>query len=108
MNSFVKGVLVGVGIGLIVAPMRGDEMRRLLSERFQVMRGYLPEDANHYVQQVTDRVSQTSSDLKVYAQRAAIKVKEISSSLGILDPQATSTVKNTGSDVQDTTKLYST
>ena len=35
MNSFVKGLLVGVGIGLIVAPMRGEEMRRLLRERFE-------------------------------------------------------------------------
>ena len=104
MNSFVKGVLVGVGIGLIVAPMRGDEMRRLLSERFQEARGYLPEDANQYVQQVTDRVSQTSSELKVYAQQAANKVKETSSSLGNLAQQATSTVKQTGQDVADTTK----
>ena len=95
MNSFVKGVLVGVGIGLIVAPMRGDEMRRLLSERFQEMRGYLPEDANQYVQQVTDRVSQTGSELKVYAQQAANKVKETSSSLGNLAQQATSTVADT-------------
>ena len=39
MNSFVKGLLVGVGIGLIVAPMRGEEMRRLLRERFDEVRG---------------------------------------------------------------------
>jgi len=35
MNSFVKGMLLGVGIGLIVAPMKGEEMRRLLRERFE-------------------------------------------------------------------------
>src|SRR2546421_10045505 len=104
MNSFVKGVLVGIGIGLVVAPMRGDEMRRLLSERFQEMRSYLPEDANQYVQQVTNRVSQTSSDLKGYAQQAASRVKETSSSLGNLAQQATSTVKQTSQDVADTTK----
>jgi gas vesicle protein len=104
MNSFVKGVLLGVGIGLVVAPMRGDEMRRLLSERFQEMRGYLPEDANQYVQQVTDRVSQTSSDLKGYAQQAASRVKETGSNLGNLAQQATSNVKQTGQDVADTTK----
>ena len=104
MNSFVKGVLVGVGIGLIVAPMRGDEMRRLLSERFQEMRGYLPEDANQYVQQVTNRVSQTGSELKGYAQQAASRVKETGGNLGNLAQQATSTVKQTGQDVADTTK----
>ena len=35
MNKFVKGLLVGVGIGLVVAPMRGEEMRQLLKARFQ-------------------------------------------------------------------------
>src|SRR5438093_718548 len=106
MNSFVKGILVGVGIGLVVAPMRGDEMRRLLSERFDEMRGYLPENEqmNQYVQQVTDRVSQTSSDLKGYAQQAASKVKETSGSLSDLAQQATSSVKQTGQAVADTTK----
>jgi gas vesicle protein len=106
MNSFVKGILVGVGIGLVVAPMRGDEMRRLLSERFEEMRGYLPENKqmNQYVQQVTDRVSQTSSDLKDYAQQAVSKVKETGGNLGDLAQQATSTVKQTGQDVAGTAK----
>jgi len=106
MNSFVKGILVGVGIGLVVAPMRGDEMRRLLSERFEEMRGYLPENEqmNQYVQQVTDRVSQTSSDLKDYAQQAVSKVKETGGNLGDLAQQATTTVKQTGQDVAGTTK----
>ena len=106
MNSFVKGILVGVGIGLVVAPMRGDEMRRLLSERFEEMRGYLPENEqmNQYVQQVTNRVSQTSSDLKDYAQQAVSKVKETGGNLGDLAQQATSTVKQTGQDVAGTTK----
>lgn len=106
MNNFVKGILVGVGIGLVVAPMRGDEMRRLLSERFEEMRGYLPENEqmNQYVQQVTDRVSQTSSDLKDYAQQAVSKVKETGGNLGDLAQQATTTVKQTGQDVAGTAK----
>ena len=88
MNSFVKGVLVGVGAGLLVAPMRGEEMRKLLRERINEWRGYLPENAqlNQYVQQVSDWVSQTSSELKGYAQ------------------QATSSVKQSGQDVADTAK----
>ena len=106
MNSFVRGILVGVGIGLVVAPMRGDEMRRLLSQRFEEMRGYLPENEqmNQYVQQVTDRVSQTSSDLKDYAQQAVSKVKETGGNLGDLAQQATTTVKQTGQDVAGTAK----
>ena len=106
MNNFVKGVLVGVGIGLLFAPMRGEELRRRLSERFNEWRGYLPENAqlNQYVQQVSDRVSQTGSDLKGYAQQAVNKVKETGGNLGDLAQQATSSVKQTGQDIADTTK----
>jgi gas vesicle protein len=110
MNSFVKGLLVGVGVGMVVAPMRGEEMRRLLSQRMQEVRGYLPENeqVNQYVQQVSDRVTQASSDLKDYAQQAAGKVKDTSSSLGNLAQQASTRVKQTGQDVADTTKQAAT
>jgi gas vesicle protein len=108
MNSFFKGVLVGVGIGLVVAPMRGEDMRRLLGERFQELRGYLPENEqmNQYMQQVSGRVSQASSNLGDIAQQAVSKVKDTSSSLSDLAQQATSTVKKTAKETaQDTTDM---
>ncbi len=106
MRSFFRGLLVGIGIGLLVAPMRGEELRRLLSERIQELRGYLPENEqlNQYVQQVGERVSQASSNLRDYAQQAASKVRETSSTLGTLGQQAATTVKQTGQDVAQTTK----
>jgi len=110
MNSFVKGMLLGVGIGLIVAPMRGEEMRRLVRERFEELRANLPENEqlNQYVQQVSDRVSQTSSTLKDYAQQAATKVQSTATDLKGLAQQAGSQVKQTGQDVADTTKQAAT
>jgi len=106
MNKFVRGLLVGVGIGLLVAPVSGKEMRNRLKERFQDMRGYLPENEqmSQYVRQVSERVSQTGSELKDYAQQAVSKVKETGGSLGELAQQATSTVKQTSQDVVGTTK----
>ena len=106
MKRFIRGVLVGVGIGLLIAPMRGEEMRRMLAERFSELRGYLPENEqlNQYAQQVSDRVSQTGSNLKDYAQQAVSKVKETGNTLGDLAQKATSDVKQTGQDVADTTK----
>lgn len=106
MNNFVKGVLLGVGVGLLVAPMRGEEMRRLISDRASEMRGYLPENEqlDTYKQQVTDRVSQTASNLKDYAQQAAFTVKSSASNLGTIGQNAASEVKNTSKDVASTTK----
>ena len=101
MKSFIRGILFGVGIGLLVAPMRGEEMRRLVSQRLQELRGYLPENEqlNQYVQQVSDRVSQASGNLSDLAQQASSKVKETGSQLGDLAQQASSKVKETGSQL---------
>ena len=106
MKSFIRGMLFGVGIGLLVAPMRGEEMRRLVGERLQELRGYLPENEqlNQYVQQVSNRVSQASGNLGDLASQAASRVRDTGSQLGDLAQQATSTVRQTGQDVADTTK----
>jgi len=106
MKSFVRGIFVGLGIGLLVAPMKGEEMRRLLAERAALLRGYLPENEqlNQYVKQVTDRVSQTSGNLKGYAQQAASKMKETGGTLGDLAQKTTSDVKQAAQDIADTTK----
>ena len=106
MKQFITGLLLGLGIGLLVAPMRGEETRQQLAERFAEMRGYLPENEqfNEYVQQVSGRVSQTSSNLKDYAQQAVSKVKDTGSTLGELGQKAGTDVKQAGQDVVDTTK----
>jgi len=104
MKTFTKGVLVGVGIGLFVAPMKGEDMRHLLNERFTELRNSLPPDANQYVQQVTERVSQTSGNLRDYAQQAISRVKDTGSSVGSLAQQSAQEVKQTGQDLVDTSK----
>ena len=108
MKGFVRGVLVGVGVGLLVAPMTGEEMRRQLGERIATLRSYLPEDAqaqlNQYTQQVSERMAQTGSNLKGYAQQAASKVKETGGTLGDLGQKAASNVKQTAQDTADITK----
>ena len=106
MKHFVRGMIVGVGIGMLVAPMRGEEMRSLLRQRFAELRSSLPENEqlNQYVQQVSDRVSQTSGVLKDYAQQAASKVKDTGSTLSDLAQKSTQQVKQASQDVADTTK----
>ncbi len=106
MNNFLKGLLFGVGIGLLVAPMRGEEMRKLVTERVGELRGYIPESdqLDTYKQQVTDRVSQTAGTLKDYAQQAASTVKSSADNLSNIAQNAVSSIKNTSQDVADTTK----
>jgi gas vesicle protein len=106
MNKFAKGLLFGVGIGLLVAPMRGEELRKLVGERVNELRGYLPqnEQIEAYKQQISDRVSQTAGTLKDYAQQAASTVRSTASNLGDIAQNATSTVKSSGKDIIDTTR----
>ncbi len=106
MKRLFTGVLLGLGIGLLVAPVTGEEARRRLVERFNELLGYIPENEqlNQYVQQVSERVSQTGSNLKDYAQQAVSKVKDTGSSLGELGQKASSDVKQASQDVVETTK----
>lgn len=106
MNNFMKGLLVGVGIGMLVAPMRGEELRKLLGERVNEVRGYLSENEQFdaYKQQIGDRVSRTTETLKDYAQQAASTVKSTASNLSDIAQTAASSVKSSGKDFVDTAK----
>src|SRR5579885_3727473 len=77
MGRFLNGVFIGIGIGLLVAPMKGEEMRRLLSARYQVLRRNLPdnEQLKQVGQQVVATTTQTAGQLKGYAQQATSQVK---------------------------------
>lgn len=106
MKRFITGLLLGLGIGLLVAPMRGEETRRQLADRLAELRGYIPENEqfNDYVNQVSGHVSQASSNLKDYAQQAVSTVKDTGSSLSDLSQKASTDVKQAGQNVVDTTK----
>jgi gas vesicle protein len=97
MNNFLKGMLVGIGIGLLIAPMRGEEMRRLVGERLEQLRGYLPEgeQLNEYVQQVSTRVAQTAGNVREYAQQAATRVRETAGELSSLAQKSAAEVSGT-------------
>src|SRR5689334_25134508 len=106
MNNFTKGLLIGVGVGLLIAPMRGEEMRRQIGERAGQLRGYLPENEqlDLYRQQISDRMRDTASTLKDYAQQAASTVKSSASNLSDIAQNAASSVKRNSEDMADTTK----
>jgi gas vesicle protein len=87
MSRFLNGILVGVGIGLLIAPMKGDEMRRLVRERYEELRNNLPEQ---------EQLQQT-------AQKAASKAQQTRSKVSDLAQQSARKVKQTGQDVSSTT-----
>ncbi len=110
MNRFAKGMLLGIGIGLLVAPMRGEELRNRIGERVQQCKGSLPErdQLDLYTRQISERVSQTTDSLKGYAQQAASTVKtsakSTASNLSEIAQNAASTIRQTGRDTTTATK----
>ena len=72
MGKFLNGVFIGVGIGMLVAPMTGSEMRQMLSERLQGLGDMLSqnEQLNEIVQRATGPESPVERGLKNLADRA--------------------------------------
>lgn len=80
MGRFIKGMVVGAGIALLVAPMRGVEMRALLRERFLAVREAMPEkeqldeygrQLNAYGKQISSQVQRTTQTVRDLTKRSA-------------------------------------
>lgn len=106
MGRFLNGVLVGIGVGFLIAPVEGREMRRLVQQRYEQLRSNLPpkEQVMQTGRQVAANLSQTASTVKDVAQQAATKAQETGSNLGDLAQQAAQKVKETGQGAIDATK----
>ena len=78
MGRFINGVLVGAGIALLVAPMRGEEMRSLLRERLEELRGSLPDDEQlrQAGQSAASTVQQTAQSATNMARQTAAKARQ--------------------------------
>ena len=96
MNRKVLGLLIGVGVAavssLTVLFLRTEKPRRFLRQRFQQVRGTLPEPAQmqKYAQQASVRVSQAAGNAKDTTRQAMKRVKDAGSDLGEKVKQLTS------------------
>jgi gas vesicle protein len=73
MGMFTHGLMVGVGVGLLgvgagllVAPLRGEEMRHLVSESVATLRASLPGSGQRapYILQVSASPSQAATQVQ--------------------------------------------
>lgn len=106
MGRFLNGVLVGIGVGFLIAPFEGQEMRRLVQQRYEQLRGNLPEKERvmQTGKQVAANLSQTASMVKDVAQQATTKVQQTGSTLGDRAQQTAQKVRQTAQGALDTTK----
>lgn len=107
MGRFTNGLLVGLGISLLFAPKSGQEMRHLLMERFQYVRGIPPENVElkQQVQQMgqrlqevqgqANRAAEMGSTVQAYAQQTASSVNAAQSDLKHVAQQAGTQVPST-------------
>jgi gas vesicle protein len=96
MGKFTNGLLLGVGIGLLVTPMRGEEMRRVVSQRVANIRTSLSQNGqgSQYIQQASDMLSHTANTLKENAQQAATDVRQTSQDVAEATKQTAQSTKS--------------
>jgi gas vesicle protein len=75
MKSFLAGLGIGIGLGILFAPMSGEETRNNLQNRA----GDLADSARDLVDQGKDRVRSTVSAIRGQADRV---VSQVQSSTG--------------------------
>ncbi len=104
MGKFTNGVLVGLGISLLFAPMKGEEARRLLMERLQMLRGGSQgkEESRPRMQPMTGSVQVTPPT----AVRATDLGGTVQPDLGnVVQPDLGSTASSLETDISPTTPL---
>lgn len=72
MKSFLAGLGIGLGLGILFAPMSGEETRGNLSQRASD----LADSARDLVGQGRDKVRTTVSEIRGQAERFASNVQE--------------------------------
>src|SRR5690348_4465172 len=72
MKSFLAGLGIGIGLGILFAPMSGEETRSNLQQRA----GDLADSARDMVDQGRERVRTTVSAIRGQGERAAGSVQE--------------------------------
>ncbi len=72
MSRFFRTLLIGIGIGLLIAPMPGKEMRRRVNETLQNLFGSAPASGRlrEYTPSTSGQTSQTARELKQVAETA--------------------------------------
>ena len=69
MGKFLRTLLLGIGIGLLIAPKRGEETRQLLTQRFQQLGSSLQGGASQgkSTSSTTGSTGDPDSQLKPFA-----------------------------------------
>jgi cell division septum initiation protein DivIVA len=117
MGSFSKGLCVGLGLSLLFAPMKGDEMRHLVGQRIRYLRGIPPENPElkqsvaqmgarlQEVQTRAEQARQMSATAQSAVLETASSAGEIQRDLNRVAQQAgstpPSTIQGTTSSTQD-------
>jgi gas vesicle protein/predicted flap endonuclease-1-like 5' DNA nuclease len=95
MGSFFRGLLIGIGLSFLFAPMPGQQTRRLVSERLQQLSRSFPGNGQlqQASQQAVDQVAQTAKTVKDNVAQAMPATQPTAQ-------QPTSTVQQTGSQAK--------
>lgn len=70
LGFFAAGIAAGAGIGLLLAPTSGRELRQQIGVKYQDARNRLGASTEHFRNQIVGATEQYTSDIKETAQHA--------------------------------------
>lgn len=75
--SFLAGVLVGVAVGLLYAPMSGDELRAEIRSEAETQSKKAEAEINRRMKEFNESLEATRRELMAYVEGAQQKAEEV-------------------------------
>lgn len=102
MGRFLNGTLVGLGIGLLLAPETGQETRNLLVERWHNLQQTFDsgqKQRSQFAQSTGNTASQLADSLNDTVQKGVNQTKSVGDTVAATSQQATSKMKQSSENM---------
>lgn len=75
-GNFLKGILIGIGVGILIAPTKGSETRRKISKSVNDLSDYIHDSIDDGIDTMHDEATNFADDASENIDKARSKMSE--------------------------------